>query len=509
MIDIGEKGVTNLELSRYLIKRLNYPQWKRINRQKLSTYDLKHLNTHEKEFRVVWSPSQPPSPSKAMCEFSSGDSSPCDDDQYQAKIEFIGTKLSIRDICNSVLNSNHYEIRILEPTKTGKYEKIPLEWQNQKDIILFYFNSSLEACQDKHSIKKYLKEKFKDYHFINFEEVQKVYLAGEQIYIIKINEDKSAQFFYFNMNKNQPKHKKHLGENFQVGILKKVRDTKIPYKIILRFLPILFCKEKIESIIYERRNDKYQIDIRSFKVEELFEFEGCKYGVIYCEDLRQSQSLVDIFNKYFFERKLSQPEIILVNEEGKKVPQFSNKSEFLNYLSNNCDTEKQMKITLQQEIDKEVQEKQEKLERQERLERQEKQERLEKERQEKIEKERNERLDREKERERSDRQQSGKKHYQDINISTVEINSSKIHERQEKSIERNQNSYYSHYHHNYNNKYENGSRNKGRRSRSQSRKMRHSSSDSSKKYHDRKHRQNRYETKRKSGWENNSSKTRK
>ena len=38
-------------------------------------------------------------------------------------MDFIGTKLSIRDICNSVLNSNCYEIRILEPTKTGKYEK--------------------------------------------------------------------------------------------------------------------------------------------------------------------------------------------------------------------------------------------------------------------------------------------------------------------------------------------------------------------------------------------------
>ncbi|CAD8074999.1 unnamed protein product [Paramecium primaurelia] len=509
MIEIAEKGVTNLELSKHFIKRLNYPQWKRINRQKLSTYDLKHLNTHEKEFRVVWSPSQPPSPSKAMCEFSSGDSSPCDDDQYQAKIEFIGTKLSIRDICNSVLNSNCYEIRILEPTKTGKYEKIPQEWQNQKDIIFFYYDSSLEACQDKHSMKKYLKEKFKDYHFINFEEVQKVYLAGEQAYVIKINEVKSAQFFYYNMNKNQPKHKKYLGENFQVGILKKIRDVKIQYKIILRFLPIQFYKEKIESIIYERRNDKYQIDIRSLKVEELFEFEGCKYGVIYCDDLKQSQSLVDIFNKYFFERKLSQPEIILVNEEGKKVPQLSNTSEFVNHISSIYDIENQMKLILQQEIDQEVQEKIERQERQDRLERQEKQERLEKERQEKIEKEKIEKLDREKEKERIDKLHSGKKNYQDINITTIEINSSKVHEKQEKSIERNQNSYHSHYHHNYNNKYENGSRNKGRRSRSQSRKRRHSSSDSSKKHHDRKHRQNRYETKRKSGWENNSSKTRK
>ncbi|CAD8161273.1 unnamed protein product [Paramecium octaurelia] len=32
MIEIAEKGVTNLELSRHLIKRLNYPQWKRISR---------------------------------------------------------------------------------------------------------------------------------------------------------------------------------------------------------------------------------------------------------------------------------------------------------------------------------------------------------------------------------------------------------------------------------------------------------------------------------------------
>ncbi|CAK79331.1 unnamed protein product (macronuclear) [Paramecium tetraurelia] len=452
-----------------------------------------------------------------MCEFSSGDSSPCDDDQYQAKIEFIGTKLSIRDICNSVLNSNCYEIRILEPTKTGKYEKIPLEWQDQKDIILFYYDSSLEACQDKHSIKKYLKEKFKDYHFINFEEVQKVYLAGEQAYVIRINEVKSAQFFYYNMNKNQPKHKKYLGENFQVGILKKIRDVKIQYKIILRFLPIQFYKEKIESIIYERRNEKNFIDIRSLRVEELFEctnnkctlVEGCKYGVIYCDDLKQSQSLVDIFNKYFFERKISQPEIILVNEEGKKVLQISNTSEFINPLSTNYDTENQMKLILQQEIDKEIQEKIEKQERLEKLERQEKQERLEKERLEKIEKEKNEKIDREKEREKQEKQQSGKKNYQDINLTTVEFNSGKVHEKQEKSIERNQNSYHSHYHHNYNNKYENGSRNKGRRSRSQSRKRRHSSSDSSKKYHDRKHRQNRYETKRKSGWENNSSKARK
>ncbi|CAD8149165.1 unnamed protein product [Paramecium octaurelia] len=45
-----------------------------------------------------------------------------------------------------------------------------------------------------------------------------------------------------------------------------------------------------------------------------------------------------------------------------------------------------------------------------------------------------------------------------------------------------------------------------RRSRSQSRRRRHSSSESSKKYYERKHRSNRYETKRKSGWD---SKTRK
>ncbi|CAD8065487.1 unnamed protein product [Paramecium primaurelia] len=32
MIEIVEKGVTNLELSKHLIKRLNYTQWKRINR---------------------------------------------------------------------------------------------------------------------------------------------------------------------------------------------------------------------------------------------------------------------------------------------------------------------------------------------------------------------------------------------------------------------------------------------------------------------------------------------
>ncbi|CAD8101965.1 unnamed protein product [Paramecium primaurelia] len=462
------------------------------NRQKLSTYDWKHLNTHEKELRVVWSPSQPPSPSKAMCEFSSGDSSPCDDDQYQAKIEFIGTKLSIREICNSVLNSNCYEIRILEPTKTGKYEKIPQEWQNQRDIILFNYDPSLEICQDKHSIKKYLKEKFKDYLFITIEEVQKIYLAGEQAYIIKINEDKSAQFFYYNMSKNQPKHKKYIGENFQVGILRKIRDIQVQYRVIMRFLPNYFVREKVESIIYERRYDKQQqIDFRQLRVEELFEFEGCKYGIIYCDDLKSSQQIVDLLNKYFFERKISQPEIIAINEEGKSISSVSNRQEYQNFFQMSYDTQKLMKQILQQEIDKEIQEKQERIEKQER------QERLDKlEKQEKYEKEK---YEKEKEKEKEKQQSEKKKYNQDIIISTVELNTSKQSERQEKQYEKANQS-----HHYYNNKYD--SRNNIRRSRSQSRRRRHSSSESSKKYYERKHRSNRYETKRRSGWE---SKTRK
>lgn len=32
MIEIAEKGVTNLELSKHLIKRLKYTEWKRISR---------------------------------------------------------------------------------------------------------------------------------------------------------------------------------------------------------------------------------------------------------------------------------------------------------------------------------------------------------------------------------------------------------------------------------------------------------------------------------------------
>ncbi|CAD8072208.1 unnamed protein product [Paramecium sonneborni] len=319
-----------------------------------------------------------------LCEFSSGDSSPCDDDQYQSKLEFIGTKLSIREICNSVLNSNCYEIRILEPTKTGKYEKIPQEWQNQRDIILFNFNPTFDVCQDKYSIKKYLKEKFKDYLFITIEEVQKIYLAGEQAYIIKINEDKSAQFFYYNMSQNQPKHKKYIGENFQVGILQKVRDKQISYRIILRFLPVYFFKEKLEKIIFEKKNDKHQIDYRFISIEELFEFEGCKYGIIYCDDLRQSQQLVDLLNRYFFERKISQPEIIAIDEEGKCISSVSYQQEYQNFFKINNDTQKMMKQILQQEIDKEIQEKQEKQERQEKLERQEKYEKV---KQEKYEKE--------------------------------------------------------------------------------------------------------------------------
>lgn len=42
MIEIKEKGVTSLELSKYLIKRLNFHDWKTINRFELYRYIEKY-----------------------------------------------------------------------------------------------------------------------------------------------------------------------------------------------------------------------------------------------------------------------------------------------------------------------------------------------------------------------------------------------------------------------------------------------------------------------------------
>lgn len=37
--------------------------------------------------------------------------------------------------------------------------RIPLEWQNQRELILFNYDVQSEICNNKHSLKKYFKEK--------------------------------------------------------------------------------------------------------------------------------------------------------------------------------------------------------------------------------------------------------------------------------------------------------------------------------------------------------------
>lgn len=148
MIENGEKWVTNLEMSRHLLDRRRYipEQLERFKNfdyytlynyhtsvrrflifrsKKLCSYAPNALKTPEREFRLRWSPASPPSPSRALREFSSGDTSPWDDDLQHPKLETIGAKLSVREVCAVIINSACHEIRILEPNKTEKYEKYP------------------------------------------------------------------------------------------------------------------------------------------------------------------------------------------------------------------------------------------------------------------------------------------------------------------------------------------------------------------------------------------------
>ncbi|KAM3137572.1 hypothetical protein pb186bvf_010362 [Paramecium bursaria] len=306
MIENGGKYVTTMQMTKKLIEMFKPEQ--KDQQKLLKSYVPSYLKTQEKEYHIKWSPTQSPSQSKALHEFSSGDSSPCNDED-QPKFDFIGEKLAVKDVLIRTINTLTHEVRILEPTKTEKYEKIPLEWQNQKEIIIFYYNPTLEVCKDKHTLKKYLIEKFKEWPFIEFQEFLRVYIAGEPVFLIKLKDERAAKFFYFNMNNNQAKHKRYLGEQFQVGLLKKVREHQFKARVVLRFLPKQFSKDKIERILYEGK-----VDMRNIKSEELFEFEGCKYGVIYTIEVEIGELIDNVLTKYFYERKISQPEIQVIGD---------------------------------------------------------------------------------------------------------------------------------------------------------------------------------------------------
>ncbi|CAD8166104.1 unnamed protein product [Paramecium pentaurelia] len=233
-------------------------------------------------------------------EESSGESSVmCD--QFQQKF------LSIEEVQQMVIDTSINQAIKLEPKALQKNNRVGLEWESQKSIIIMNVDEQAINEIDLYDIHFY-ELRFKDKSFIQFKKIWIGSYEGKLAIIIRMKEDKSAQYLYYNLVTSTHKYKKVFGEQievslfintqyFQLKVIEKLPNNN-EISVIMRFFPIQFNNEKLLSL-------------QDMRAEQLFIYQGYKYGIFKTNDFEKAEN----YKKQLISKKYQEAHISIL---GKK-----------------------------------------------------------------------------------------------------------------------------------------------------------------------------------------------
>ncbi|CAD8063571.1 unnamed protein product [Paramecium sonneborni] len=134
-----------------------------------------------------------------------------------------------------------------------------------------------------------------------------------------MKEDKSAQYVYYNLVTSSYKYKKVFGDLIECYQLKKTekQQNKNEISVIMRFFPINFNKGKLLSI-------------QDIRAEELFIYQGYKYGIFKAKDYEIAENFKQELLSYFQRKKYQEAHITIL--EKKKQKPLNNKA----FMEDDC-----------------------------------------------------------------------------------------------------------------------------------------------------------------------------
>ncbi|CAD8155054.1 unnamed protein product [Paramecium octaurelia] len=107
-----------------------------------------------------------------------------------------------------------------------------------------------------------------------------------------MKDDKGAQYVYYNLVTSSHKYRKALGDNIEFAQLKQIdkQADKNEITVVMRFLPENFNSEKLEAL-------------QNIRIEELFTYQGLKYGIFKTSDYEMAENIKRKIISYFQNKK--------------------------------------------------------------------------------------------------------------------------------------------------------------------------------------------------------------
>ncbi|CAD8059630.1 unnamed protein product [Paramecium primaurelia] len=177
--------------------------------------------------------------------------------------------------------------KTIEQIKSGSQKKQQQLWMSMRkpQTIQTQMNFLMNSIQ-------FYELRFKDKHFIQFKRVQLGSYAGKLSIIIRMKDDKGAQYVYYNLVTSSHKYRKAFGENIEFAQLKYIdkQVNKNQITVVMRFLPINFNSEKLEAL-------------QNIRSEELFTYQGLKYGIFKTSDYEIAGNIKKKILSYFQNKK--------------------------------------------------------------------------------------------------------------------------------------------------------------------------------------------------------------
>ncbi|CAK75645.1 unnamed protein product (macronuclear) [Paramecium tetraurelia] len=107
-----------------------------------------------------------------------------------------------------------------------------------------------------------------------------------------MKDDKGAQYVYYNLVTSSHKYRKALGDNIEFAQLKQIdkQANKNEITVVMRFLPENFNSDKLEAL-------------QNIRIEELFIYQGLKYGIFKTSDYEIAGNIKRKIISYFQNKK--------------------------------------------------------------------------------------------------------------------------------------------------------------------------------------------------------------
>ncbi|CAD8056852.1 unnamed protein product [Paramecium primaurelia] len=145
-----------------------------------------------------------------------------------------------------------------------------------------------------------------------------------------MKEDKGAQYVYYNLVTSSHKYRKALGDNIEIAQLKYIdkQINKNEITVVMRFLPVNFNNEKLEAL-------------QNIRSEELFTYQGLKYGIFKTSDYEIAENIKKKIISYFQNKKYND---IRITIKAKKKSTKEKIKAFLDEESYNPRSQLEQKI---------------------------------------------------------------------------------------------------------------------------------------------------------------------